>query len=204
MKAKTNLTAAAIICAIVGVLLGFFIKNFSASFSLSRLIEIIFIIFGVITLFSSIPEFFIAVANISSLPGKLSLISASIGVLFGFVMIFYHSRIIIPIIAAYLVIFPVVRILITRPKELRNMTAKALVPKIIIGILLIVFFPAASGLADTVFRVGLKIVGWAIIVISIVALVSFLIFLYARPKASKKADDGTIYLDDEDFNDKNK
>lgn len=201
MKPRSNLTAGAIISAAFGVLIGILIKNLPSYVSLSDLVGVIFIVFGVFTLISAIPGFFIAAANLSSLGGKLSLISATLGIASGLILIFYHNRIIIPIIAAYLVIFPIFEIFCSGPKEFRAAKARALIPKIILGVLLVVFFPAASGIADKVFAVILSVLGWIIIVASVVILIVTLIALYARkPKNTEK--DGTIYLDDEDFTDK--
>lgn len=202
MKSRSTLTAGAIISAAFGILIGILVKNLPNHFSLSDLIGVIFVVFGVFTLISAIPEFFIAASSLSSLGGKLMLVSASLGIASGLILIFYHNRIIIPIIAAYLVILPIFEIICSRPKEFRASKAKALLPKIIIGALLIAFFPAASGFADTVFAVILNIIGWIIIGASIIILVLTLVSLYAK-KQKKDKNDGTIYLDDEDFNDKN-
>lgn len=202
MKQRSNLTAGAIISAAFGILIGILIRNLPSHFSLSDLVGVVFIIFGVFTLISAIPEFFLAASNLSSLTGKLSLISATLGIASGLILIFYHNRIIIPIIAAYLVIMPILEIVFSRPKEYRASRAKALLPKIILGVLLIVFFPAASGIADKIFALILTIIGWVIIGASVIILVISLISIHSG-KGKKQSDDGTIYLDDEDFNDKN-
>ena len=74
MKQRSNLTAGAIISAAFGILIGILIRNLPSHFSLSDLVGVVFIIFGVFTLISAIPEFFLAASNLSSLAGKLSLI----------------------------------------------------------------------------------------------------------------------------------
>ena len=202
MKQRSSLTAGAVISAAFGILIGILIRNLPSHFSLSDLVGIIFIIFGVFTLISAIPEFFLAASNLSSLAGKLSLISATLGIASGLILIFYHNRIIIPIIAAYLVIFPIFEIACSRPKEYRTARAKALLPKIILGVFLIAFFPAASGIADKIFALILTILGWVIIGVSVIILVISLITIYSKNN-KKDEKDGTIYLEDEDFNDKN-
>ena len=202
MKQRSNLTAGAIISATFGILIGMLIKNLPNHFSLSDLVGVLFVVFGVFTLISAIPEFFIAASNLSTISGKLSLISAGLGIASGLILIFYHNRIIIPIIAAYLVILPIFEIVCARPKEYRATRLRALFPKIVIGVLLVVFFPAASGIADKIFALILAVLGWVIIGASIVTLFVSLVTLYAK-KPRNKENDGTIYLDDEDFNDKN-
>ena len=202
MKQRSTLTAGAVISAVFGILIGILIRNLPSHFSLSDLVGVIFVIFGVFTLLSAIPEFFIAIGNLSSLAGKLSLISAGLGIASGVILIFYHNRIIIPIIAAYLVILPIFEIVCARPKEYRASRARALFPKIVLGVLLIVFFPAASGIADKLFALILTILGWVIIGVSVLILLISLISIYSG-KSKKSNSDGTIYLDDEDFNDKN-
>lgn len=206
MKPKSTLTAGAVISALIGVLIGNFIKNMPGYFGFSDLIGAIFTVFGVFILISSIPELIFAIARLGSLGGALSLVSASLGVISGFILIFYHSKIIIPVIAAYLVIFPLIRIIFARSREYRAEAFKALAPKIVLGILLIAFFPAASGIADKVFALILTCIGWGIIALSLIALLIFLIVLHASPHSGRKKrskDDNTIYLDDEDFTDKN-
>ncbi len=206
MKAKSHLTVAAVISALIGVLIGNFIKNMPEYFGLSDLIGTIFIVFGIFILISSIPELIIAIARMGTILGTLSLISAFLSVAAGFILIFYHSKIIIPIIAAYLVIFPLVRIIFAPSRQHRRSALTALAPKIVLGILLIVFFPAASGLADKVFTLILTCIGWGTIAFSLLALLIFLFVLHVLPHIVKKKcsrDDSTIYLDDEDFNDKN-
>lgn len=202
MKPRSTLTAGAIISATFGILIGMLIKNLPSHFSLSDLVGVIFVVFGVFTLISAIPEFFIAATNLSSVGGKLSLISATLGIASGLILIFYHNRIILPIIAAYLVILPVFEIVCSRPKEFRAARARALLPKIILGVLLVVFFPAASGIADKIFAIILTVLGWIIIAASIIILAVTLISLYTK-KSKSTEKDRTIYLDDEDFSDKN-
>lgn len=205
MKARSSLTAGAVISAIFGVLIGNFIKNLPEHFALSDIIGIIFTVFGVLCILSGIPTLVFGLTSLSTPVGKINFISALANLVFGVTLIFYHSDIILLAASAYLIVFPLCQIIFTRRGDSRRSAAKALVPKIVIGTLLIAFFPAAAGLANTAFAFILSCVGWAIIGISLLFLIVSLFVLYVRPLYSKKhpKDDSTIYLDDEDFNDKN-
>ena len=89
-------------------------------------------------------------------------------------------------------------------KEEKKSRFKLLFPKIFTGIILIAALPAIAGLADTVFDIVLKWVGWGIIALSIVFLIVSLLVIHFHPKFSyKKQDDpNTIYVDDKDFKEK--
>ncbi len=206
MKARSTLTAGAVISSVFGVLIGNFIKNMSGYFSLSDLINIIFAVFGVLSIISGLPSLIYGISFFALKSGKVSFFSSLVNLAFGAALIFYHSDILLFIACAYLVIFPLCQIIFTRKGNERRSVAKALAPRIIIGILIIAFFPITLGLADTVFSLILSCVGWAIIVISLIFLAVSLFALYINPLFSKKSrkDSSTIYLGDEDFNEKNK
>lgn len=204
MKTRSTLTAGAVISAIFGVLIGNLIKNLPEHFGLSDLVGILFIIFGLLSVLSSIPTLVYSLSCLHTAGGKINLVLALINLAFGVALIFYHSEIVLIVAAAYLIIIPLMQIIFCK-KDQRRAAVRSLAPKIVIGILIVAFFPAAAGLADKVFALILQCVGWAIIAISVVFLAVSLFVLYIRPLFSKKRpkNDGTIYLDDEDFKDKN-
>lgn len=205
MKAKTHLTAGAVICALIGAAIGNLIKNLPDQLDLADIISAIFVVSGVFTLLSSIPDFVYAVICFGTFRGAVDLFSAAVSVISGFILIFLHDEIIVPIIAAYLIIFPLARILAGATKDEKRARFKRLFPKILTGALLLAFLPAVSGLADTVFDVILKWVGWGIIILSLLFLIISLLVIHLHPKFSekKKDDPNTIYVDGDDLNEKN-
>ena len=200
MKIKTHLTAATIICSLIGVAIGSVIKNLPESLSLADIISAIFVVCGIFTLISSVPDVFYAILCFGTFRGTVDLISAIFGVISGFVLIFLHDEIFVYIIVAYLIIFPLARILTGATKKEKRARFKRLSPKIFTGIILIAFLPVISGFADSVFSVLLYWLGWGVIVISLIYLVVSLLVIHLHPKLSKSKDDpNTIYLDDDDF-----
>ncbi len=205
MKAKTHLTAGAVICAFIGAAIGDLIRKLPEHLDLADIISAIFVITGIFTLISSIPDIVYAVVCFGTFRGVVDIISAAISVISGFILIFLHDEIIVPIIAAYLIIFPLVRILAGATKEDKRARLRRLSPKILTGIILLALLPAVSGLADTVFGIILKWVGIAIIALSAVFLIVSLMLIHLHPKFSekRKEDSNTIYLGKDDFSEKN-
>ena len=206
MKTKSTLTAGPVICALLGVIFGSFIKNLPEYFGLSDLIEVLFTIFGALAIFSGIPGLIFGINFHSSASGKISFVYSVISIAAGLVLIFYHSRVILLVVAAYLVVFPAVQIICTRGKSERRKAARALIPKIVLGLLLVLFFPAASGIADALFSIVLKVFGWGIIALSLILLAVALVLIHrggtSKGRKKRRSDDGTIYLDEDDVVDK--
>ncbi|MBE6608375.1 MAG: hypothetical protein E7633_07450 [Ruminococcaceae bacterium] len=203
MKTKTHLTAGAVISAAIGVTIGYIIKNLPENLDLADIISAIFVLTGIFTLLSSIPDFVYAIICFGTFRGAVDLISAIIGVISGFILIFLHDEIMTYVIMAYLIIFPIARILAGATKEEKRARFKRLSPKIFTGIILLAVLPAIAGFADTVFDIVLKCVGWGIIVISLIFLIVSLLVIHFHPKFSEKQNDrSTIYLDEDDFSEK--
>ncbi len=201
MKHRSTLTAGSIISALIGVLIGIFIKNLPDSMSFSELVGAIFVIVGVLSILSGIPGLVLGLSASSTLVGKVNLVLSLINLIFGFVLIFYHNEIVLLIVAAYLVIIPSLQIILVKGSKMKKAAAKALVPRIVLGVLVILFFNILSGAAEKVFEIALVCIGWVIIGISLLSLLTFLFLLYIKPlfAGKKTASDGTIYLDEDDF-----
>ena len=178
MKIKTNLTAATIICALIGVAIGSLIKSLPESLDLADIIRAIFVVSGIFTLLSSIPDVVYAIICFGTFRGTVDLISAVLGVISGFVLIYLHDEIFVYIIVAYLIIFPTARILAGTTKDEKRARFKRLSPKIFTGILLLAFLPVIAGLADAVFNTLLYWLGWGIIILSLIYLVISLFIIH--------------------------
>lgn len=187
----------------MGVALGFIIKNLPESLDLADIIRAVFVVSGIFTLLSSIPDAVYAVICFGTFRGTVDLISAVLGVISGFVLIYLHDEIFVCIIVAYLIIFPIARILAGATKEEKSARLKRLSPKIFTGVLLLAFLPVIAGLADTVFDILLYWLGWGVIILSLVHLVISLFVIYLHPKFAKnRKDEDTIYLDEDSFSEK--
>ena len=197
---KTHLTAATVICALMGVTIGAVIKSLPESLDLADIVRAIFVVSGISTILSSIPDIVYAVICFGTFRGAVDLVSALLGIISGFVLIYLHDEIFVYIIVAYLIIFPLVRILAGATKAEKRARFKRLFPKIFIGVLLLAFLPVIAGLADAVFDALLKWLGWAVIIISLIYLAVSLFMIYFHPKFAKSRDnESTIYLDEDDF-----
>lgn len=206
MQQRSVLTAGAVISAVIGALVGNFIKGLPESMSLSELVGTIFIIIGVLTILSSIPGLLYGMTSSSTVSGKVSFVLSLINLIFGLTLIFYHSDILLLATATYLVVFPILQIFLAKGSEMKKRAARALVPKIVLGVLVILFFNILSGAAETIFSITLKCVGWGLIALSGVFLLTVFFLLYIRPLfvSKKKTCENTIYLDDDDFRDRQK
>lgn len=203
MKIKTNLTAATVICALIGVAIGSLIKSLPESLDLVNIIRAIFVVSGIFTLLSSIPDIVYAIICFGTFRGTVDLISAVLGVISGFILIYLHDEIFVYIIVAYLIIFPIARILAGATKEEKRARFKRLSSKIFTGVLLLAFLPVIAGLADTVFDALLYWLGWGIIILSLIYLVISLFIIHLYPKFARgKRDKDTVYLDEDDFSEK--
>lgn len=187
----------------MGAAIGYIIKNLPENLDLADIISAIFVVSGIFTLLSSIPDVVYSVICFGTFRGTVDLVSAILGVISGFVLIFLHDEILVYAIVAYLIIFPTARILAGATKEEKRARFRRLSPKIFTGALLLAFLPVIAGLADTVFDIILKWLGWTIIILSLIYLIVSLFVIYLHPKFSKSQNDqNTIYLDDDDFSEK--
>ena len=178
----TKLAAsAALAVAVPGLILGLLLLLSPVDL----LIGIIFVIMGIVTVFSSIPGLVVGLSAFSTAGGKVSLIASLISIVVGFLMIFYHNELLMIILGVYMIVLPLINILLSRE---RVKQCKAELPKIVIGLLLVLLGPANT--LDLLFRV----VGWVAIALSIGYAV--FVFLSVRKKtAVPVTPTGKIYVD---------
>lgn len=122
---------------LIGLLVGLLLLLLNASL----LIKIVFVILGIITVLSNIPGITMGLMNLDCKEGKLELITSLISAVVGFLMIFWHSGILMIILGVYMVILPLVEILTSADKGGR---LKAELPKLILGVVLILVGPAQT------------------------------------------------------------
>ena len=169
---------------LMGLLVGLLLLLLSASL----LIKIIFVILGIITVISNIPGITLGLMNLESKEGKLELITSLISALVGFLMIFWHSGILMIVLGLYMVIFPIVGILTSSNKRVR---LKAELPKLILGVVLILVGPAQT--LDFLFDVA----GICVILLTLVCAAYLAFRMVRKPKASTATTGNRIFVDND-------
>ena len=167
---------------LIGLLVGLLLLLLSASL----LIKIIFVILGIITVISNIPGVTLGLMTLETKEGKLELITSLISALVGFLMIFWHSGILMIVLGLYMIIFPIIGILTSSNKGAR---LKAELPKLILGVVLILVGPAQT--LDFLFDVA----GVCVILLTL-ACAAYLVFRMVRqPKVSTATTGNRIFVD---------
>jgi uncharacterized membrane protein HdeD (DUF308 family) len=170
---RTSLTVAAI-----GVLIGLLLILIPVGF----LLDVVFFIMGIAIIVVSLP------ALISLLPlrhtkvGNISLICTALTVFAGFLMLFWHSSVLLIVVGVIMIVQPILSIISATDATAR---LKAEAPKLIIGIVLVVLGPAKA--IDTLFDIA----GIALIVLSIVYLLS----MYRLVKKSQNVTGARVFVD---------
>ena len=164
-----------LVAGLIGVLMGILLLWIPVDF----LISLMFIVFGVLTLLSAIPAFFVSLTNRNDRGYLLNIILSALSVAFGIVLIFWHNDVLMILLGAYMLVFPLIRILISGQKKQQLKTE---LPRMILGLVMILVGPGAT------VSILLRIAGVVVIVLSILyTLVSLLITLFGTKKESAMA-----------------
>lgn len=157
---KKQLLFKIIVSSASSVLLGLLLILLPILLPVSKLISIVFIVLGVITIINYIPSLITGIRNISTPNGVGELISAVCGIAIGAVMIFYQGIMLTVLAAVFLIALPLLRILLSR----NHMAAlRSEILRIILGIVLIAFLPALVGAMDLIVKIILTVIGSIII-----------------------------------------
>ncbi|MBQ8212734.1 MAG: hypothetical protein IJZ80_01900 [Clostridia bacterium] len=178
---KTSLITILLI-GVLGILLGVLLLAIDPAF----LLKILFVVMGIITVLSAVPGLLVGISSVDTAAGRVSLIVSLISIVIGFLMIFWHSSILMIVLGIYLLVFPLIEILLSKDKAVR---LKSELPKMIVGLVLILVGPAKA------LDVMLDIAGWGVIVLSVVYVVLSL-FAGVRNQNKKEATTGNrIFVD---------
>ena len=150
------------------------------------LFKIVFVIIGIVTVVSNLPGLFVGLANIHDRKGRLGWILSLISVAFGILMIFFHSGVLMIIVGIYLLLLPLLEILLSK-KRMAQLRAE--LPKLILGVVLIVVGPAAT--AAFLFDAA----GWIIIVLTLLYLIGMTVSYFMRMKKAETATGGRTFVD---------
>ena len=148
------------------------------------LLDLVFLIMGIATIVISLP------ALISLLPlwhtkvGKVSIVCTALVVVAGFLMLFWHSGILLIAVGVVMLVQPILAILNAPDRSAR---LKAEAPKLILGAALILLGPAKA--IDILFDVA----GIALILLSIL----YLIWTYRLIKKSQHVTGNRVFVDED-------
>lgn len=191
-KTKKSVLAEIIISLVFGLIFGgllLFLSNLGAD----TIIKWVLIVTGIIIAVTNIAPLVRGIVNLvhKEKGGLFDTIVSAIAIALGIVMIVYQNAIVSTIItvllAIYLIVLPIIRIVIATSKK-EQLSKEWL--RILIGAILIVFLPALLGAADAIISILLLIAGIVIIVLTVL---SFVLSLIAYIKASKKdADEAPV------------
>ena len=208
MNHRRDLTAAAVITALIGISFGCLLLRISDA-SLSGLVRTIFVAAGIVVLVLSVPDLVYGISRIGSVSGRLDFASGALGFAAGIVLIVCHYSVVAVFISLFMIVFPLIRVFAAGETERKKKLKKQL-PKMILGVMLVVLLPAAAGLADRLFSLFMTVAGWGVIALSVLLPLGLIIYVWfvspdknriSRPK-KKNGGNSDIYLGDDDFKEK--
>ena len=175
---RRGFSRASLTVAGIGALIGLLLIVIPVGF----LLDVVFFIMGIVTIVVSLP------ALISLLPlrhtkvGSVSLICTTLMVVAGFLMLFWHSSILLIAVGVVMIVQPVLAISSANDRQARF---KAEAPKLIIGVVLLLLGPAKT--IDVLFDIA----GIGLIVLSILYLIS----MYVVLKKSQNITGNRVFVD---------
>lgn len=122
---------------LIGVLIGMLL----IVLDVTLLLKILFVAMGVFTVIVNISGLVLGIASFSTRIGKVTLLSSSISILMGILMIFKHSTLLMILLGVYMIILPLVEIVLSKNKKKQLL---ADLPKMILGVVLIIVGPAGT------------------------------------------------------------
>ena len=192
---KKNLIASRVVSMIIGVLVGVLLWVLAALLQPATVATIIYwglVIYGILIIIGNVPGLVTGIANIKKPEGIVNVILSVLGIVMGAMLIFNQSTVLVAIVACYMIVFPIVRILISR-KGTRGEAFRRELLRMILGVLLLVFLPALMNAAFELVHWVLLIAGWVTIVLSVVLGVIAIVRL-ATMKSTEGAS-ATVYVD---------
>ncbi len=175
---RRGFSRASLTIAGIGILIGLLLIVIPVGF----LLDVVFFIMGIATIVVSLP------ALISLLPlrhtrvGSVSLVCTALLVIAGFLMLFWHSSVLLIIVGVVMIAQPILSIVSATGRQAR---LKAELPKLIIGVVLLLLGPANA--IDVLFDVA----GVGLIVLSII----YLIAMYVVLKKSQNVTGNRVFVD---------
>ncbi len=159
---KRSALTGALIYTVFGVPAGLLLLLVPTSF----LLWLVFVIMGIVTVVSNIPGVIMGLMSIGRPSGILMLVLSALSVMLGVMMIFWHEEILMIVVGIYMLLLPILSVILAKD---HGAQLKAELPKLIIGLVLVILGPA--GTIDVLFDVA----GWIVIALSVIYLVTVLL-----------------------------
>jgi hypothetical protein len=163
---KNNRIASRVISMILGVLIGVALVVVGSVVKAETLVWLAFVIWGVVVVIGNIPGLIYAIANIKTKGAIFDLIASVIGILLGLGLIFSQNKVITVILAAYMIVFPVLRIVLAKSAWAEQLGREIL--RIVLGVVLLVFGGTLLAVGMTVLNLLLSIIGWVVIALVVI------------------------------------
>ena len=164
---KKNLLIARIAVMVIGVLVGVLLLVLGALLQPSTVATIVhwgLIIYGVLIVIGNIPGLISGIANVNRAAGVFDLICSLLGIGLGVAMICYQGSVLVGLVAIYLIVFPLIRVLLADQKVEQ---LKREVLRMVLDVVLLVFVPSLVGAAFQLVHLLLVICGWVVIGMSV-------------------------------------
>ena len=144
---------------LTGGILGMLLGALLLIIDFSKLLSLIFVIIGAFILISNLPAFIFSITSLN----VFGIVSSSLPILAGILMIFWHSTVLLYIVGAYLIVLPLLRILLSADKQL---SFRIELPRLAIGLLLFIIGPGTA--VNALFDVA----GYIVIAFSIIFMLA--------------------------------
>ncbi|MBQ9780452.1 MAG: hypothetical protein IJW00_05865 [Clostridia bacterium] len=187
---KNNRIANRVISMIIGILVGVVLVVIGSVIKAETLVWLALVIWGVIIIIGNVPGLIYSIANIKSKGAVFDLIISVIGVLLGVGLIISQNQVITVILAAYMIVFPVIRIVLAKANWAEQLKRELL--RIILGVVLLIFGGTLLGVGYTILNLILKVIGWVVIGITVVLGIVEIILI--ATKKEEKSDE-PIYVE---------
>lgn len=163
---KNNRIATRVIAMILGVLMGVALVVLGSVVKAETLVWLALVVWGVIVIIGNIPSLIYAIANLKAKGAIFDLIASVIGILLGLGLIFSQSKVITVILAAYMIIFPIIRVVLAKSAWAEQLGREIL--RIVLGVVLLVFGGTLLAVGMTVLNLLLSIIGWVVIALVVI------------------------------------
>ena len=163
---KNNRIATRVISMILGVLMGVALVILGSVVKAETLVWLALVVWGVIVIIGNIPSLIYSIANIKAKGAIFDLIASIVGILLGVGLIISQSNVITFILAAYMIVFPVIRIILAKSAWAEQLGREIL--RIILGVVLLVFGGTLVGVGMTILNLLLSIIGWVVIALAVI------------------------------------
>lgn len=177
---RRGFSRANLVIAGIGALIGLLLIVIPVGF----LLDLVFFIMGIATIVVSLPALISLLSLHDTKVGRVSIVCTALMVVAGFLMLFWHSSVLLIIVGVVMIAQPVISIVSAQDRSAR---LKAELPKLIIGIVLVLLGPANA--IDILFDIA----GVGLIVLSIL----YLIWTYRLVKKAQDVIGNRVFVDED-------